>query len=91
MSKPRHKAATNAGLSDPFTLPRYLTQRELADRWRISPRTLERWRAEGYGPPWIVLGGSIRYRLGDIETFEARHRHGESSDAVVGSVDGGAE
>ena len=91
MSDPERKEPMSAGRSDPSRPPQYLTQRQLADRWRISPRTLERWRAAGYGPPWIVLGGSIRYRLGDIETFEARHRHGESSDAVVGSVDGGAE
>ena len=29
---------------------RHLTQRELAERWRLSEATLERWRGEGLGP-----------------------------------------
>ena len=54
----------------------YITVAELADRWRLTTRTLERWRAEHYGPPWITIGGSIRYRLDDVLAFEARHRSG---------------
>lgn len=53
----------------------FLTQTDLETRWRLSGRTLERWRAEGYGPAWVVLGGSIRYRLNDVAAFEERHRH----------------
>ena len=49
----------------------YLTQVELAVRWRISPRTLERWRWAGDGPRFIKIGGLVRYRLEDIEGFEA--------------------
>jgi Helix-turn-helix domain len=51
--------------------PTYLTQVELAVRWRISPRTLERWRWAGEGPRFIKIGGLVRYRLEDIERFEA--------------------
>ena len=51
--------------------PPYLTQVELAVRWRISPRTLERWRWAGDGPRFIKIGGLVRYRLEDIEGFEA--------------------
>src|SRR5512132_522177 len=51
--------------------PPYLTQVELAVRWRISPRTLERWRWAGDGPRFIKIGGLVRYRLVDIEGFEA--------------------
>ncbi len=60
----------------------FLTQAELAARWRLSGRTLERWRTEAYGPPWIVLGGSVRYPVRDILAYEARHRCGPS-DAEV--------
>ena len=49
----------------------YLTQVELAVRWRISPRTLERWRWAGDGPRFIKIGGLVRYRFEDIEGFEA--------------------
>ena len=51
--------------------PPYLTQVELAARWRISPRTLERWRWAGEGPRFIKIGGLVRYRFEDIEGFEA--------------------
>lgn len=64
-----------------------LTQRDLEARWKISGRTLERWRAELYGPAWVTLGGSIRYRLDDIERFEAQHRHGDA--AIRKDQDGG--
>lgn len=50
---------------------RHLHQVELAERWRISPRTLERWRWEGKGPRYLKLGGRVVYRLEDIEAFEA--------------------
>jgi DNA-binding XRE family transcriptional regulator len=52
------------------------TQAELARRWRVSPRTLERWRSEGYGPAWLTIGGSIRYRLADVLVFERARRRG---------------
>ena len=61
---------------DSFQDPEFLTQGDLEARWRVSGRTLERWRAERYGPSWITLGGSIRYRLADVEAFEDRHTRG---------------
>ena len=50
----------------------HLSQTDLANRWRLSPRTLERWRFTGEGPQFIKIGGRVVYRLEDIETFEAR-------------------
>jgi hypothetical protein len=47
-----------------------LTQGELAARWRMSPRSLERWRREAYGPPWLRLGGVVRYRITDVRAYE---------------------
>jgi hypothetical protein len=49
---------------------RHLNQQELADRWNISPRTLERWRWVGEGPQFIKIGGRVVYRLEDVEAFE---------------------
>ena len=49
---------------------RHLRQRELAARWNISHRTLERWRWTGEGPHFVKLGGRVVYRLDDIEAFE---------------------
>ena len=53
---------------------------KLRKRWRKSPRTLQRWRRSGYGPPYLRIGGSVFYRMADILAFEeaARSRPGES-------------
>jgi len=49
----------------------HLNQFELSLRWRISPRSLERWRWEGKGPQYLKIGGRVVYRLEDIEAYEA--------------------
>jgi predicted site-specific integrase-resolvase len=49
---------------------RHLNQSELADRWGISHRTLERWRWIGEGPPYLKIGGRVAYRIEDIERYE---------------------
>jgi hypothetical protein len=63
--------------------PAFLTQVELASRWRISPRTLERWRWAGDGPRFIKIGGLVRYRLEDIEGFEAEQLRQITGDGAV--------
>jgi hypothetical protein len=55
----------------PDSVVRHLTQGQLADRWRMSPRTLERWRWLGEGPRFLKIGGRVVYRLQDIERYEA--------------------
>jgi hypothetical protein len=62
--------------------PEVLSQRELAQRWRISPRTLERWRCLGQGPAFLKLGRRIAYRVADIEAFEAAQRHAPSEETA---------
>jgi excisionase family DNA binding protein len=49
----------------------FLSQSELAKRWGISPRTLERWRWAGEGLRFVKIGGLVRYRLEDVEAYEA--------------------
>ena len=49
----------------------HLLEHELAQRWRLSVRTLQRWRLAGSGPAFLRLGGRVAYRLSDIERFEA--------------------
>lgn len=53
----------------------HINQVELSRRWRLSPRTLERWRYRGTGPQYLKVGGRVVYRLDDIEAFEARRIH----------------
>jgi len=58
---------------------RHLNQAELARRWNISSRTLERWRWLGEGPVYLKLGGRVSYRLEDVEYYEATHLHANTT------------
>ena len=58
---------------------RHLNQINLADRWNISHRTLERWRWTGEGPQFVKLGGRVVYRLEDVEAFERGQVRASSS------------
>ena len=56
-----------------------LTERALAIRWKMSVRSLQRWRSSGTGPAWMRIGGCIRYRLEDILSFEQSCRVTEAT------------
>lgn len=60
--------------------PDHLTQAELAERWRISPRTLEKWRCLGIGVSHLKIGGRVFYRVADVRAYEAAHRRGSLAD-----------
>jgi hypothetical protein len=64
---------------------RCMTQTELAERWRISEATLERWRTESNGPLFLKLGNQVRYRVQDVEAFEEVALRGSTK------TDGGVE
>ena len=49
----------------------HFSQRDLARRLGLSPRTLEGWRWRGTGPRFVKAGGRVLYRLEDVEAFEA--------------------
>jgi hypothetical protein len=59
-------------MSTDLDLDVFMTEGELATRWRHSLRSLQRWRAKGYGPPYIQIGRRIVFRVSDVEAFEAR-------------------
>ena len=53
----------------------HLDQKTVAERWLISPRTLEQWRWQGRGPRFLMLGGRVIYRLAAVEAYEADNLH----------------
>ena len=73
MRYPTASPATVAN-SHPDEAERHLTQLDLARRWRMSTRTLERWRWLRYGPAYLRLGKVVVYRLEDVKAFEASQR-----------------
>ena len=60
---------------------RHLCQEELARRWRVSPRTLERWRWLGQGPAFLKIGGRVAYREEDVVAYEEARRRAPSQAA----------
>jgi|TARA_X000000950_G_C13372492_1_gene440981 hypothetical protein len=49
---------------------KFLDTKELATRWKISPRTLENQRGKGVGPEFFKIGGKVLYDLEYIEEYE---------------------
>lgn len=68
---------------------KHLNQIELADRWNLSERTLERWRWLGEGPAYMKLGGRVVYRVEDIEAFEANQMRQSTTENTY--LQGGAK
>ena len=71
----RSTAEPAKSASDPM---RHLNQIDLARRWRISPRTLERWRWLKQGPAYLKVGNHVVYRLEDVQGYEAEQRRSSS-------------
>ncbi len=51
-----------------------LDENQLSLRWNLSPKTLQKWRSEGIGPPAWHLNRSVRYLLMEVEAFERKAR-----------------
>ncbi len=58
------------------------TERQVALRWRISLKTLRRWRLDNQGPIWHKLFHHVRYHEADIIEFERQpDKNGEQRGA----------
>lgn len=58
----------------------FLTRVQLAERWAMSPRTLENWAVWDRGPKFCRFGKRVMYRLEDVLAYEAKV-YGESVSA----------
>lgn len=56
----------------------FLDTKQLAERWRRSPRTIEGWRNKKIGPDYLNLNGKIVYDIEEILNAEekAKVSHG---------------
>lgn len=69
---------------------KHLSQSDVAARWAISPKTLERWRWLGCGPRYIKIGGRVVYRLEEIEAYEERQTRSSTAEKPALPAMGGA-
>lgn len=73
--KPKADAAArraDTGRDEPPIKYPVLNETQLCSRWNLSPKTLQRWRSEGIGPPAWHIGKSVRYLLMEVEAFERK-------------------
>lgn len=47
----------------------WLTESAAADRVGVSAITLKRWRRDGKGPAYYRIGGGVRYKSEDIDSY----------------------
>jgi len=52
----------------------FLTTKELADRWRVTEKSVLKWRKEGKAPPFYTIHNRILYKLADVEELEQAKR-----------------
>ena len=48
---------------------RLVSTKELAEMWGLPESTLRYWRCAETGPPYVKVGGRIRYDLADVENY----------------------
>lgn len=68
----RQPSSLKPGVRVPAPSPIALNEHDLAARWRLSVKTLRRWRQEHLGPAFCKLGARVIYLLSEIEAFERR-------------------
>lgn len=76
MRRIAHSTGQSSAASPPAvsTSEQYLTERELAERWRITVKALQQWRLLREGPTYCKLGRSVRYPLSEVLRFEQMAR-----------------
>ena len=62
---------------------RVLNENEVANRWGVSPKTLQRWRSEGRGPKYLKLSKRVSYPLDAVIDFETNALHDSTSERSV--------
>ena len=50
-------------------MDRCIGERQLAAMTDLKAQTLRRWRCEGQGPRFLRLGGAVKYRMSDVESW----------------------
>jgi hypothetical protein len=46
-----------------------VSTKELSEIWGVPESTLRYWRSAETGPPYVKLGGRIKYHLADVERY----------------------
>jgi hypothetical protein len=76
----------NTEMALAVTLPagEYVAESGLQERFLIPPRTAQRWRQSGDGPPFVRLGKRrVVYRVADVERWLAERTYRHRADELA--------
>jgi hypothetical protein len=80
-------ANTETAVSVALTAQEYVDESGLHERFLIPPRTAQRWRAAGGGPPFVRLGRRrVVYRIADVEAWLAERTYTSRADELVRGI-----
>ncbi len=68
--------------STPTTDRQLLTPPQAAAYLQLAPRTLAHYRVRGGGPPFVKLGGRVRYRGDSLEEWVSSMERTSTSEAA---------
>ena len=66
--KSKTQLAAKYARKETSVLPDYLTPNEVAVLYRVTVRTLRKWRAAGRGPRFIKHGSTVRYLKSELNS-----------------------
>lgn len=61
----------------------WLTRPQVAERYDVAVQTVAHWASQSIGPRYTRIGGRCRYRLSDLEAWEAAQPTGGEKIASV--------
>jgi len=64
-----------------------LTGDGAAQRLNISRRTLDTWRTRNFGPKYLKIGKSVRYRISDLDSWMESQERSHTHDTPTGEVE----
>ena len=65
----------------------FMTEKQLALRWQVSVKKIQKDRINGGGIQWVRIGRLVRYRLSDVLKWETDNTRVSTSTASVITVD----
>jgi len=66
---PKEKISATAAPHRPAPVNTYMTNKQAAEYLGIADGTLNKWRVTGGGPKFAKIGGSVRYKVDELEAF----------------------
>jgi hypothetical protein len=65
----RMRVLSQTTTTDPTLLIGLLKPEQLAEQLNVTTRTLQRWETERIGPPRVVVGRQIFYRIASVDAW----------------------